>query len=113
MELRRPVDSGSTVSVDPVHRAPRGSGDRAVGRQHGRFVYNALAESVIGLYKTEVIHRRGPWKGVDDVEFATLEWVAWYNSRRLLEPLGYVPPDEFEQAYYRHHSATAELAAFP
>jgi putative transposase len=71
---------------------------------------NALAESVIGLYKTEEIYRRGPWKGIADVEFATLEWVAWYNSRRLLEPLGYVSPDEAEQAYYRHHSASAELA---
>jgi putative transposase len=71
---------------------------------------NALAESVIGLYKTEEIYRRGPWKGVEDVEFATLEWVAWYNTRRLLEPLGYVSPDEFEQVYYRHHSAPAELA---
>jgi putative transposase len=71
---------------------------------------NALAESVIGLYKTEEIYRRGPWKGVEDVELATLEWVAWYNTRRLLEPLGYVSPDEFEQAYYRHNSASAELA---
>jgi transposase InsO family protein len=71
---------------------------------------NALAESVIGLYKTEEIYRRGPWKGVEDVEFATLEWVAWYNTGRLLAPLGYVSPDEFEQAYYRHHSASAELA---
>ena len=71
---------------------------------------NALAESVIGLYKTEEIYRRGPWKGVEDVEFATLEWVAWYNMRRLLEPLGYVSPDDFEQAYYRHHSASAEPA---
>src|SRR5213592_1165363 len=73
---------------------------------------NALAESVIGLYKTEVIHRRGPWKGVEEVEFATLEWVAWYNTRRLLEPLGYVPPDEFERAYYRRQAAaSAELAS--
>src|SRR5437867_13252888 len=60
---------------------------------------NALAESVIGLFKTEEIHRRGPWKGLEDVEFATLEWVAWYNGSRLLEPLGYVPPAEFEKAY--------------
>jgi putative transposase len=71
---------------------------------------NALAESIIGLYKAEEIRRRGPWKGVDEVEFATLEWVAWYNTRRLLEPLGYVPPDEFERAYYRHQTAPAELA---
>jgi transposase InsO family protein len=71
---------------------------------------NALAESVIGLYKTEAIYRRGPWKGIEDVEFATLEWVAWYNTHRLLEPLGYVSPDEFERAYYCHRSASAELA---
>ena len=70
---------------------------------------NALAESIIGLYKAEEIRRRGPWKGVEEVEFATLEWVAWYNTRRLLEPLGYVPPDEFEQAYYRRQPAPAEL----
>ena len=62
---------------------------------------NALAESVIGLFKTEVIRRRGPWKNLDDVEFATLEWVSWYNNRRLFGPLGHVPPTEFEEAYYR------------
>jgi transposase InsO family protein len=70
---------------------------------------NALAETVIGLFKTEEIYRRRPWKGLEDVEFATLEWVAWYNGSRLLEPLGYVPPAEFEQAYYRHQSAPTEL----
>ena len=70
---------------------------------------NALAESIIGLYKAEEIRRRGPWKGVEEVEFATLEWVAWYGTRRLLEPLGYVPPDEFERAYYRHQTALADL----
>ena len=61
---------------------------------------NALAESVIGLFKTEVIHRRGPWRGFEDVEFATLEWVWWFNHRRLLEPLDHVPPAEFEAQYY-------------
>jgi len=71
---------------------------------------NALAESVIGLYKTEEIHRRGPWKGVEDVEFATLEWVAWYNTSRLLEPIGYVSPNEFERAYYDRQPAPAGLA---
>jgi putative transposase len=69
---------------------------------------NALAESVIGLFKTEVIRRRGPWKGIEDVEFATLTWVAWYNSRRLLEPLGYVPPIEFEEAFYQRSEVSAE-----
>jgi transposase InsO family protein len=61
---------------------------------------NALAETIIGLYKTELIYRLGPWKGIDDVEYATLEWVDWFNHRRLLEPIGYVPPAEFEAAYW-------------
>ena len=69
---------------------------------------NALAESVIGLFKTEVIRRRWPWRGVEAVEFATLTWVAWYNSSRLLEPLGYVPPAEFEEAYYSRRAVSAE-----
>ena len=72
---------------------------------------NDLAESIIGLYKTEVIHRRGPWRGVDDVEYATLEWVAWFNTQRLLEPLGYVPPAEFEEQYYRIQAAPAKRLA--
>jgi putative transposase len=71
---------------------------------------NALAESVIGLFKTEVIRRRGPWRHLEDVEFATLEWVAWWNTRRLLEPIGYVPPVEYEAAYYRRQDSPAELA---
>ena len=71
---------------------------------------NALAESVIGLFKTEVIRREGPWRGVDHVEFATLDWVCWYNQRRLLEPIGYVPPTEFEQMYYRNRTAPAVAA---
>jgi transposase InsO family protein len=69
---------------------------------------NALAESVIGLFKTEVIRRLGPWKGVEDVEYATLDWVAWFNGSRLLEPLGYVPPVEFEEAYYRQNGMSPE-----
>ena len=61
---------------------------------------NALAESVIGLFKTEVIRRQGPWRSLEAVEFATLTWVDWFNTRRLLEPIGYVPPAEFEARYY-------------
>ena len=71
---------------------------------------NALAETVIGLFKTEEIYRRGPWKGLEDVEFATLEWVAWYNGSRLLEPLGYVSPAEFEKAYYDRQAAPVGMA---
>ena len=61
---------------------------------------NALAESVIGLFKTEVIQRLGPWRNLDGVEIATLTWVDWFNTRRLLEPIGYVPPAEYEAQYY-------------
>jgi putative transposase len=61
---------------------------------------NALAESIIGLFKTEVIQRKGPWRHLEAVEFATLRWVDWFNTRRLLEPIGYVPPDEYETQYY-------------
>jgi putative transposase len=61
---------------------------------------NAMAESVIGLFKTEVIRRQGPWRTLEAVEFATLTWVDWFNTRRLLEPIGYVPPAEFEARYH-------------
>ena len=71
---------------------------------------NALAESVIGLYKTEVIRRRGPWRNLEEVEFATLEWVDWFNHRRLLEPIGYIPPAEFERVYYRSQDPPAMVA---
>ena len=71
---------------------------------------NALAESVIGLFKTEVIRRRGPWRSLEDVEFATLEWVWWFNYHRLLGPLGHVPPAEYEDAYYNQLAAPAEPA---
>jgi len=62
---------------------------------------NALAETVIGLYKTEVIHHRGPWRSLDEVEYATLEWVHWFNHRRLLEPIGNIPPVEHEAQYHQ------------
>jgi transposase InsO family protein len=68
---------------------------------------NALAETIIGLYKTEVIHHRGPWRNIDAVEYATLEWVDWFNNRRLLEPIGNMPPVEFETAYYRQREESA------
>ena len=70
---------------------------------------NALAETIIGLYKTEVIYRRGPWRQIDAVAYATLEWVDWFNNRRLLEPIGNMPPAEFETAYYRQHEESAIL----
>ncbi len=71
---------------------------------------NALAETIIGLFKTEVIHVRGPWRTLDAVEYATLEWVDWFNHRRLLESIGHVPPAEYEREYYRL-SETQAIAA--
>jgi transposase InsO family protein len=71
---------------------------------------NALAESVIGLYKAEVIRRRGPWRHLEDVEFATLEWVDWFNNRRLLTSIGDVPPVEYEERYYHAQEAPAMMA---
>jgi transposase InsO family protein len=68
---------------------------------------NALAETIIGLYKTEVIRRSGPWRNIEEVEFATLEWVDWFNNRRLLEPIGNIPPAEFEAVYYANNEAPA------
>jgi transposase InsO family protein len=68
---------------------------------------NALAESVIGLYKTELIRRRGPWRSLEDVEFATLTWIDWFNTRRLLEPIGYIPPAEYEEKYYAEQAVVA------
>ena len=71
---------------------------------------NALAETIIGLFKTEVIRKGGPWKGLEDVEYATLEWVDWFNNRRLLEPIGNIPPAEFEMQYYNLLEKAARIA---
>jgi transposase InsO family protein len=76
----------------------------SVGRR-GDSYDNALAESVIGLYKTDVIGRRDRWQGLEDVEFATLRWVDWFNHRRLFGPIGYVPPAEYEARYYQQATA--------
>ena len=78
----------------------------SVGDSYG----NALAESINGLYKTEVIRRRGPWRSLEEVEFATLEWVEWFNNRRLLEPIGNIPPAEAEARYYDQIETLAMVA---
>jgi putative transposase len=70
---------------------------------------NAMAESIIGLFKTEVIRRRGPWRGLDDVEIATLEWVDWFNQRRIFEAIGNCPPAENEATYYRNTEPSGSL----
>ena len=71
---------------------------------------NALAETINGLYKTELIHRRGPWRNMEAVEIATLEWVDWFNHRRLLEPIGNIPPAEAEARYYAQTQEHAMVA---
>jgi transposase InsO family protein len=65
---------------------------------------------VIGLFKTEVIRQRGPWRSLEEIEFTTLEWIDWFNNRRLLEPIGNVPPVEFERECYRSQSTPVTLA---
>lgn len=72
---------------------------------------NALAETVIGLFKTEVIYARGPWRSLEAVEYATLKWVDWFNHCRLLEPIGYVPPARFEREYYQQNTGLAIAAS--
>lgn len=81
----------------------------SVGRV-GSSYDNATAETVIGLFKTEVTRQSGPWRSVNDIEFATLEWVDWFNYRRLLEPIGYVPPAEAESMYYQQRTESAIAA---
>ena len=87
------------LSIRYTERLAQAGIQRSVGSV-GDSYDNALAESLIGLYKTEVIRRIGPWRSIDAVEYATLSWVDWFNNRRLLEPIGYLPPAEFEKRHY-------------
>jgi putative transposase len=97
------------LSIRYTERLAEAGLERSVGSV-GDSYDNALAESVNGLFKTEVIRRCGPWRDIDEVEFAVLEWVDWFNNRRLLGPLGHVPPAEFEEMYYRSQSTPAAVA---
>jgi putative transposase len=106
---RRPVHGGGLVhhsdrgvqyvSIRYSERLAEAGIEPSVGSV-GDSYDNALAETINGLYKAEVIHRRGPWRNFEAVEFATLEWVDWFNHRRLLEPIGNIPPAEAEERYY-------------
>jgi transposase InsO family protein len=103
-------DRGSQyLSIRYSERLSAAGVDPSVGSV-GDSYDNALAETIIGLFKTEVIHHRGPWRGIDDVEYATLEWVDWFNHRRLLEPIGNVPPAELEATYERCQLESAMAA---
>ena len=97
--LRRPFESAQYVSIKYTERLAEAGIEPSVGSV-GDSYDNALAETINGLYKAEVIHRRGPWRLFEAVEFATLEWVDWFNNRRLLEPIGNIPPAEAEERYY-------------
>lgn len=93
-------DRGSQyVSIKYTERLAEADIEPSVGSV-GDSYDNALAETINGLYKAEVIHRRGPWRSFEAVEYATLEWVDWFNHRRLLEPIGNIPPAEAEANYY-------------
>ena len=103
-------DRGSQyLSIRYTERLAEAGVEASVGST-GDSYDNALAETINGLYKTEIIHKRGPWRTVDDVEYATLEWVDWFNHRRLLEPIGNIPPAELEMAYYRQLEESAIAA---
>jgi putative transposase len=94
-------DRGSQyVSILYTERLAQAGIEPSVGSK-GDSYDNALAETINGLYKAELIHRRAPWKTKESVELATLQWVAWFNHHRLLEPIGYIPPVEAEANYYR------------
>jgi transposase InsO family protein len=97
------------LSIRYTERLAEAGVDASVGSV-GDSYDNALAETINGLYKTEVIRCRGPWRNIDAVEYATLEWVDWFNHRRLLEPIGDIPPTELEQAYYRQLEESAMAA---
>jgi transposase InsO family protein len=97
--LRRPVESAQYVSIKYTERLVEAGIDPSVGSV-GDSYDNALAETVIGLFKTEVIHHQGPWRSLAAVEVATMNWVDWYNNRRLLGSIGDMPPAEAEASYH-------------
>ena len=114
---RRPSDSlihhsdrGSQyVSIKYTERLADAGLEPSVGTV-GDSYDNALAEAMIGLFKAEVIHRLGPWKSADAVEWETLKWVDWFNNRRLLEPIGYITPAEAEEAFYANMNTVDKVA---
>ena len=108
--LRRPVESAQYVSIRYSERLAEAGIEPSVGSK-GDSYDNALAETINGLYKAELIHRRAPWKTKEAVELATLAWVAWFNHHRLLEPIGYIPPAEAKANYDRQLASQAAAVA--
>jgi transposase InsO family protein len=104
-------DRGSQyLSIRYTERLAEAGIEPSVGSR-GDSYDNALAETINGLYKAELIHRRAPWKTKESVELATLQWVAWFNNHRLMEPLGYIPPAEAEANYWRHQASQTTKVA--
>jgi transposase InsO family protein len=97
------------VSITYTERLAEAGIEPSVGSV-GDSYDNALAETIIGLYKAELIYKDGPWRGVEQVELKTLDWVDWFNNRRLFEPIGNIPPVEYEALYYQHQEAPAMVA---
>ena len=98
--LRPPIESAQGLSIRYTNRLTEAGIEPSVGSV-GDSYDNALAESVIGLYKTELIRQKGPWRDLDHLEYATLEYVDWFNHRRLLEPIGDIPPTEKEANHHQ------------
>jgi putative transposase len=105
--LRRPLEPGQYLAIVYTERLAEEGAVTSVGSR-GDSYDNALAESVIGLYKSELIFNRGPWRTVEDVELATLTWVHWWNTARLHSAIGNVPPAEFEAAHYAQRQPAIE-----
>ncbi len=110
MVLRRPAETAQYLSIKHSERLAEAGIKTSVGSVEDS-CDNALAETIQGLYEAEIIHRRGPWRSIEAVEFATLEWAHWFNTRRLLEPIGNMPPAKAEQRYHAllNHGMVASL----
>lgn len=104
--LSRPIELSQYLSIRYTERLAHAGAVASVGSR-GDSYDNALAESMIGLYKTELIRTRGPWTGLEDVEWATLAYLDWFNRSRLHGEIGMIPPAEFEADYHRQHAPAA------
>ena len=108
--MRRPVEYAQYRAIRYTDRLAEAGAVASVGSK-GDSYDNALAESVNSIFKAELIRNRGPWRGIEDLEIATVEYVDWFNHRRLHGELGMVPPVEYEQDHYRHNPAPATVEA--
>ena len=105
--LRRPHESAQYLAIRYTERLAETGAVNSVGSR-GDSYDNALAETMIGLYKAELVRNHGPWRGLEDLEYATLEWVDWFNHQRLFEAHGQIPPAEFEEIYYRQQESSGQ-----